>query len=87
MKNFIYKCLLVFFLFIIAFHFTFNLKLRQYEKRLKLITDKQNIEKIKNKVKDEMKNAIEKDNYLTSEERNLINNFIKKVNQELNKPQ
>ena len=87
MKNFIYKSLIVFFLFIIAFHITFNLKLRQYEKQLKSITDKQNIDKVKEKIMIEMNNAINKENYLTVEERNLINNFIEKIKDELNKNQ
>lgn len=87
MKNFIYKSLVVFFLFVIAFHLTFNLKLRQYEKQLKSLTDKQNIQKVKTKIKDEMNNAIEKENYLTIEEINLINNFIKKIKEELNQTQ
>ena len=86
MKIFIYKCLIVFFLFIIAFHVTINLKLRQYENQLKSFTHKQEREKIINKIKNEMTKAIEKDNYLTEEERNLINNYIKKIKDELSIP-
>ena len=86
MKIFIYKCLIVFFLFIIAFHVTINLKLRQYENQLKTFTHKQEREKIINKIKNEMTKAIEKDNYFTEEERNLINNYIKKIKDELTTP-
>ena len=86
MKIFIYKCLIVFFLFIIAFHVTINLKLRQYENQLKAFTHKQEREKIINKIKNEMAKAIEKDNYFTDEERNLINNYIKKIKDELSTP-
>lgn len=82
MKIFIYKCLIVFFLFIIAFHFTINLKLRQYENQLKSFSHK----KIINKIKNEVAKAIEKDNYFTEEERNLINNYIKKIKEELSTP-
>ena len=86
MKIFIYKSLIVFFLFIIAFHVTINHKLRQYENQLKAFTHKQEREKIINKIKNEMAKAIEKDNYFTEEERNLINNYIKKIKNELNTP-
>ncbi len=86
MKIFIYKSLFVFFLFIIAFHVTINFKLRQYENHLKSFTHKQEREKIINKIKNEMAKAIEKDNYFTEEERNLINNYIKKIKEELNIP-
>ena len=86
MKIFIYKCLIVFFLFIIAFHVTINLKLRQYENHLKSFTHKHEREKIINKIKNEMSKAIEKDNYFTEKERKLINNYIKKIKDELNTP-
>ena len=33
-----------------------------------------------------MAKAIEKDNYFTEEERNLINNYIKKIKDELSTP-
>ena len=34
----------------------------------------------KQKIKDELKKAVEKENYFTEEERILISNFIKKIN-------
>ena len=38
---------------------------------------------MKEKLKAEMKKAIEKENYFTEEERYLISNFIKKIQDEL----
>lgn len=86
MKIFIYKSLIVFFLIVIAFHVTVNLKLRQYENQLKIFTNKEEREKIKDKIKNEMAKAIKKDNYFTKEEKVLINNYIKKIKKELNDP-
>ena len=83
MKIFIYKSLIVFFLFIIAFNVTINYKLRSYEKELKSFTNEENKEKFKNKIKDEMRKAIKKENYFTEEEKNLINGFLKKIKDEL----
>jgi len=84
MKIFIYKSLIVFFLFVLAFNVTINYKLRSYEKDLKALTSENSKEKFKNKIKDEMKKAVEKDKYFTEEERNLINSFLNKINEELN---
>ena len=83
MKIFIYKSIIVFFLFIIAFHATVNYKLRSYEKRLKSYGSEENREKYKNKIKDEMRKAIKKENYFTVEEKNLINDFLQKIKKEL----
>ena len=83
MKIFIYKSIIVFFLFIIAFHVTFNYKLRSYEKELKSFSSEENKEKYKNKIKDEMRKAIKKENYFTVEEKNLINDFLQKIKKEL----
>ena len=83
MKIFIYKSIIVFFLFIIAFHATVNYKLRSYEKELKSFVSEENKEKYKNKIKDEMRKAIKKENYFTVEEKNLINDFLQKIKKEL----
>ena len=83
MKIFIYKSVIVFFLFIIAFHVTVNYKLRSYEKELKSFSSEENKEKYKNKIKDEMRKAIKKENYFTEEEKNLINDFLQKIKKEL----
>tara|TARA_B100000470_G_C19433439_1_gene233989 strand:+ start:242 stop:508 length:267 start_codon:yes stop_codon:yes gene_type:complete len=84
MKIFIYKSIIVFFLLIIAFHVTVNYKLRSYEKELKSFSSEENKEKYKNKIKDEMRKAIKKENYFTEEEKNLINDFLQKIKKELN---
>ena len=84
MKIFIYKSLIVFFLFVLAFNVTVNYKLRSYEKNLKTLTSEDNKEKFKNIIKEEMKKAVEKDKYFTDEEKDLINSFFKKIKEELN---
>ena len=83
MKIFIYKSIIVFFLLIIAFHVTVNYKLRSYEKELKSFSSEENKVKYKNKIKDEMRKAIKKENYFTVEEKNLINDFLQKIKKEL----
>ena len=54
-----------------------------YVRNLKNIFAKQNIESIKQKAKDEMRDAINKDVYLDPEDAKLISQFIKKIQKEL----
>ena len=44
---------------------------------------KKNIEIIKNKIRDELRTAVGKENYLSIEDAQLINKFINKLKQEL----
>ena len=63
----------------ISLHIKFDEKIIE-NKFIDLIDE--NIES--KEIKDEMKKAIKKENYLKEEERVLINNFIKKIQSELN---
>jgi len=90
MKIFIYKTLIVIFSVYLLFQFTVGLKIREYEKKLEsLIYNKQTREKIIEKVKEEIKTANQKENLFTSEERELLSNFMNKIQKELSadKPQ
>ena len=46
--------------------------------------EEQNIEKLCSEIKIEMEKATKKENYLTEDERILINKFISKIKSELN---
>ena len=84
MKIFIYKTLIVIFSLYLLFQFTVGLKIGEYEKKLEsLIYNKQTREKIIEKVKEEIKTANQKENLFTSEERELLSNFINKIQREL----
>ena len=75
--------MLVFFLIFVLFHLTFGAKLREIEGRLEYFKSKKNIEITKNKIRDELKNAITKERYLSPEDAKLINDFINKLKKEL----
>ena len=84
MKIFIYKTLIVIFSVYLLFQFTVGLKIGEYEKKLEsLIYNKQMREKIIEKVKEEIKIANQKESLFTSEERELLSNFINKIQKEL----
>ena len=65
------------------FHLTIGAKIKEYENLLYNLNSKENAEMIKNKVREELKNAITKENYLSEEDAKLINDFLNKIKSEL----
>ena len=83
MKIFLYKFAIILVGVFLLFEFTIGSKLKYYERNLTNILSKQSIESIKQKAKDEMRIAINKDVYLDPKEAKLLNQFIKKIQKEL----
>ncbi len=83
MKIFVYKVLFVFVCIFLLFQLTVGVKIKQFERELDNFKSKENIENIKNKIRKELRNAVEKENYLSDDDAKLINEFINKLKQEL----
>ena len=83
MRIFVYKSLFVFLCLFLLFQLTIGAKIRQLNYELEKFKSQENIENIKDKIRDELKNAISKENYLTQEDATLINKFINKLKKEL----
>ena len=83
MKTFVYKTLFIFVCIFILFQLTIGAKIKQLNKELAELKSKENIEIIKDKLRDELRNAISKENYLTPDDAKLINEFINKLKKEL----
>jgi len=83
MKIFVYKTLFVTVCVFILFQLTFGMKIKQLNHELEEFQSKKNIESIKDKLRDELRNAISKENYLKPEDAKLINKFINKLKGEL----
>jgi ABC-type dipeptide/oligopeptide/nickel transport system permease component len=83
MKIFVYKTLFVSVCIFLIFHFTFGAKLKQIKGEIENYKSKENLENIKNKIRKELTNAVEKENYLNADDAKLINEFINKLKQEL----
>jgi hypothetical protein len=84
MRNYIYKIIIATIALIITFEFTIGRKLNEIEKIKHTFGTKEGRKEMINSLKIEMNKAIEKENYLTEDERILINKFILKVKEELN---
>ena len=83
MKIFLYKFAIILVGVFLLFELTIGSKIKHYERNFTNILSKQNIEAIKQKAKDEMRIAINKDVYLDPKDAKLLNQFIKKIQKEL----
>ena len=83
MKLFIYKSLIVFFLVILGFQLTFNYAKKEVERKIDEISSKENIDEIKDSLRNQIEEAIEKDDLIKKDDVILINNFIEKIKNEL----
>ena len=60
-----------------------SMKLKEINHEIEKIQSKESVDKIKDKFREELRNAIEKENYLNQEDAKLINDFINKIKKEL----
>ena len=84
MKIFVYKIIFVLVGIYVLYQFTIGKKIQYYEHILKNLTNDQGREMIRNKVRNELKKATEKDQILKPEDREILKKFIIKIQNELN---
>ena len=85
MRLFFYKSILVFVLFILAIHFSFGVITKQIKREYTNLISKEKIEHIKNKLREELKNGAKKESLISSDDAELVNNFLIKLKSELEK--
>ena len=85
MKLFFYKSLIVVFLFLITFHLSFGYLHKKIKSEIYNNFSKENVEYIIDKIRLEIKNAIDNDVYIKPSDANLINQFLDKIKNDLNK--
>lgn len=85
MKLFFYKSILIFFLFLLAFHFSFGYASKKISSFINEKLSKDSIQILKDKIKDELKTAVEKENYIKPEDAKLLNKFLNKIKSDLEK--
>ena len=64
MKIFIYKTLIIFFLIVLGFQLTFNYASKKINREMDNITSKENIDSFKNVLRLQMKEAVEKEEFI-----------------------
>ena len=83
MKIFLVKSIIVFFGIFFLFQATIGSQFESFRNSLDTFSSKEKRDVLKEKIKDEMKKGIEKENYFTEDERILISRFLKKIFKEL----
>ena len=83
MKSYIYKVIIAVIALIIVFEFTIGRKFEELNKITETFITKEGRDRTIFSIKNEMEKAINKENYLTDDERVLINKFIEKIKNEL----
>ena len=83
MRNYIYKVIIATIAVIIVFEFTVGRKFNEFNEVTGKFLTKEGRKGMVVSIKTEMEKAINKENYLTGDERILINKFISKIKKEL----
>ncbi len=83
MRQYIYKTIIIVIALILVFEFTIGKTINKFDQKIETLFSKEGRKTTIVSIKNEMQKAIDKENYLTNEERVLINNFINKVKKEL----
>ena len=83
MRKYIYKTIIIVIALILVFEFTIGKTINKFDQKIESLFSKEGRKETIISIKSEMQKAIDKENYLTNEERILINNFINKVKKEL----
>ena len=84
MRSFIYKALIITFIFIIAFEFTIGKRLDPIVQNINKFSNEQGRKELINKLRKEMNKGLEKEFMLKEDDRVLIYNFFNKLMSEIN---
>ena len=84
MRGFIYKAVVIAFIFIIGFEFTIGKRIDPIVENLNKFNDEQGRKELINKLRKEMNKGLEKEFMLREDDRILVYNFFNKLMSEIN---
>ena len=84
MRGFIYKAVIIAFIFMIGFEFTIGKRIDPIVENIDKFTNEQGRKELVNKLRKEMRKGLEKEYMLKEEDRVLIYNFFNKLMSEIN---
>ena len=83
MRQFIYKIVVIVVGIILVYEFTIGKQIAQFKERTNILISKEGRRDGVNKLRNEIKKAVNKERYLSKEDAVLLNRFINKINEEL----
>tara|TARA_B100001167_G_C16574220_1_gene213951 strand:+ start:81 stop:344 length:264 start_codon:yes stop_codon:yes gene_type:complete len=84
MRVFIYKAIIITFIFTIVFEFTIGKRIDPIVENINKFNDEHGRKELINKLRKEMRKGLEKEYLLKEDDRVLIYNFFNKLNSEIN---
>ena len=84
MRGFIFKAIIVTFIFIVGFEFTIGKRIDPIVENLNKFTDEQGRKELIDKLRKEMNKGLEKEFMLKEDDRILVYNFFNKLMSEIN---
>jgi len=85
MKIFFYKTIFIAFIFFVTFKITFGSTVKYIENKIYNMSQRKNVEYIKQKIREEIQIAITKKEYIKKKDADLINQFLNKIKKDLDK--
>ena len=73
-----------FYIVFLFYKLTIGATIREFEKQISFLKSKENVEFIKEKIRDEIRGLETKDRYINKEDAKLINILIDKIKKDLN---
>ena len=83
MKLFVYKTLFIAFILFVIFHLTFGYLIKSYEEKIYNNFSSEKFNQLKDKTRDELKNALKKDKILNKEDAILLKDLFNKLQNEI----
>ena len=83
MKIFFYKSLLVSVIFIVVYKITIGSMIKEIENKIINYFSKENIEFMKNEIKDEITKSLSKEKIINKDDAILLNKFFNKIKDDL----
>ena len=84
MRGFIYKAIIITFIFIVGFELTIGKRIDPIVENINAVNDEHGRKMMINKLRKEMRKGLEKEYMLKEEDRVLIYNFFNKLMSEIN---
>ena len=84
MRGFIYKAIIITFIFIVGFEFTIGKRIDPIVQNINAFNDEQGRKMMINKLRKEMRKGLEKEYMIKEDDRVLIYNFFNKLMSEIN---
>ena len=83
MKQFIYKTIVAIIAIVLVYELTIAKQIKEFTSQSEIILTKEGRKDGVEKIREELKKAIKKERYLSKEDAKLINQFIRKIKNEL----